>query len=310
MQKRKNQLRLMLLAALTAATVLVFWWLQPENRLEVPQDIFQIAELNKIDRVELESDSAAVVLGFTEGKWRVNDRYDADGNMIRVLFATLQQARPKRAVARAWQDSIFTTLSTSGVKVSLFEGEQLRKHFFAGGNATRSQAFFADPETKEVYVMTIPGYRVYVSGILELNESGWRDKLVFGFNWQNFKSLEALFPARPSENFRVAMTRDFFGIESMPEADTSRLNNFLDDVSLLTVDEYLTLPGLSDSLDQAEPQLEIRVTDVGNRTYRLRMFRSGPGRDVFGLIQESQVAVFAPRKFQALLKPKSFFNKK
>lgn len=310
MQKRKNQLRLMLLAALTVATVLVFWWLQPENRLEVPQDIFQVAELNRINKVELTSDSSAVALAFTAEKWRVNERYDADGNMIRVLFATLQQARPKRAVARAHQDSIFNILSKSGVHVSLFEGEQLRKHFFAGGNASRSQAFFADPETREVYVMTIPGYRVYVSGILELDENGWRDKLVFDFNWQNFKSLEALFPAKPAENFRVALTRNFFGIENMPEADTSRLNTFLDDVSLLTVDEYLTLPELSDSLDQSKPQLEIRVTDVGNRTYRLRMFASGPGQDVFGLIQESQVAVFAPRKFQALLKPKSFFSKK
>ncbi len=42
--------------------------------------------------------------------------------------------------------------------------------------------------------MNIPGYRVYVSGIFELDESGWREKRVFAFNWQNFQKLDAHFP--------------------------------------------------------------------------------------------------------------------
>jgi hypothetical protein len=143
-----------------------------------------------------------------------------------------------------------------------------------------------------------------------LGEGGWRDKYVFGFNWENFRSLEAIFPGRSAENFTVAMTRNFFGIQGMPEADTAKLNNFLDDVSLLTVEEYLREPELSDSLQRRQPQLEIRVTDVGNRTYRLRMFDFGPRQEIYGLIQDSQVALFHRRKFAALLKPASFFRKK
>jgi hypothetical protein len=208
------------------------------------------------------------------------------------------------------RDSVFERLSDSGVKVSLFQGQQLKKEFLAGGNTARSQAFFADPSSEQVYVMTIPGYRVYVSGILELAEGGWRDKYVFGFNWENFRTLEAIFPAKPEENFTVAMTKDFFGIQGMPEADTAKLNNFLDDVSLLTVEEYVSEPELRDSLLGRQPQLEIRVTDIGDRTYRLQMFDFGPRQEIYGLIQDSQVALFHRRKFAALLKPASFFRKK
>lgn len=299
-----------MLAVLTALTLLVFWWIQPENRQDAAPDIFQVEDLTAISRVEITDDTARVILAFEGNKWRVNNRYDADGSMVRVLFATLQQAQPKRAVARAHQDSIFNRLANSGVKVSLFEGQELRKEFFAGGNASRTQAFFGDPETQQVYVMTIPGYRVYVSGIFELNENGWRDKYVFGFNWENFKTLEAIFPQRKSDNFTVSMTRDFFGIQDMPDADTAKLNDFLDDVSLLTVEEYLTEPELSDSIQQNQPQLEIRVTDIGNRTYQLRIFNFGPRQEVYGLIQDAQVALFSRRKYTALLKPKSFFRKK
>lgn len=310
MRKRRNKVRLILLAVLTALTLLVFWWIQPEHRQNVAPHIFRVEDLSTISKVELADDTARVILAFEGNKWRVNNRYEADASMIRVLFATLQQAEPKRAVARAHEDSIFNRLARSGVKVSLFENQVLKKEFFAGGNVSRTQAYFADPETQSVYVMTIPGYRVYVSGILELNESGWRDKYVFGFNWENFKTLEAIFPQRNADNFTVAMTRDFFGIQGMPDADTTKLNNFLDDVSLLTVEEYLTVPGLSDSIQRQQPQVEIRVTDIGNRTYRLRLFDFGPRQEVYGLIQDAQMALFNRRKYTALLKPKSFFKEK
>jgi hypothetical protein len=310
MQRRRNKLRFILLALLTMATMLVLWWIQPENRLDVDADVFQVPALNTISRVELTSDSSKVALSYEDNRWRINDQYDADAGMVQVLFATLQQARPKRPVARTQRDSIFNTLSRSGVRVELFAGSEKRKEFFAGGNEGKSQAYFADPESQEVYVMTIPGYRVYVSGILELGVNGWRDKLVFNFNWETFKTLEARFPQRPAGNFTVSMTRNFFGIEGIADADTAKLNTFLDDVSLLTVEEYLPEPGLSDSLLRREPELEFLVSDIANRSYRLRMFNFGPRQEVYGIIQDSQIALFHRRKFQGLLKPKSFFRKK
>ncbi|MEX2235165.1 MAG: DUF4340 domain-containing protein [Cyclobacteriaceae bacterium] len=310
MQETKNKRRFILLAIQTVTILVLFWWIQPENRLDVDQDIFQVEDLNRIGKVEIVSDTSAVSLEFNGAQWRVNEKYDADGDMIRVLFATLQQARPKRAVATPRQDSIYSHLEKSGVKVSLFEGTELRKQFFAGGNKAKTQAFFADVSSNEVYVMTIPGYRVYVSGILELPESGWRNKFVFGFNWRNFKSLKTEFLQSPSENFTVSMGRDQFGIEGVAQSDTAILNTFLDEVSLLTVDEYVNEPGLKDSLLQTRPQMEILITDIANRTYRLRLFDQGQSSQVLGILQDSQAAIFSRRKIQPLLKPKSFFRKK
>ena len=308
MQERINKRRFILLAVLTLVTLVVFWWLQPENRLDIDQNIFRVDDLSSVSRVELASESSVVSLAFDGGQWRVNDRFDADANMIRVLFATLQQAVPKRAVASTRRDSVFHGLSESGVKVSLYSGDELRKQFYAGGNAARTQALFADPASQDVYVMSIPGYRVYVSGILELREQGWRDKFVFGFNWRNFRSLDVEFPEKPSENFNVSMSKDYFGIRGM-NADTAKLNTFLDNLSLLIVEEYVLEPKLTDSLQKVKPRVQFLVTDIGNRTYRLRLYQP-ESRSVLGLVQDSQAAVFEAGKIQPLLKPKSFFNKK
>lgn len=311
MQEQINRKRFILLAVLTAATLFAMWWVQPENHLAVDETLFRIPDLDQISKVELRtSGKDPVLLEFDGTRWQVNSQYKADGNMVRVLFATLQQAKPKRPVSEALRDSIFDSLTGAGVKVALYAGPELRKEFYAGGNAAKTQAFFADPETKAIYVMTIPGYRVYVSGILELDVSGWRDKFVFAFNWRNFKSLEARFPETPSANFTVSMQKDFFGINGLPEADTSRLNTFLDDVSLLTVEEYLSEPELIDSLKGVTPEMEIVVSDIGDRRYGLKLFDPGASREAYGLIQDSQAALFDRRKIQALRKPRSFFRKK
>jgi hypothetical protein len=309
MQRMRNKRQLILLAILVASTLLAFWWVQPENRIPVDQDAFRVPDLKAISKVELVSDSGTVTLSFNGGHWTVNGD-DADGNMINVLFATLQQARPRRMVGHTRRDSIYQVLVKHGVQVSLYEGNQLTKTFIAGGNAAKTQAFFADAVTQDVYVMAIPGYRVYVSGIFEMRESGWWDKLVFGFNWATFKSLKAEFPRTPSENFTVAMLRNRFGVEGIAETDTARLNTFLDDVSLLAVDEYVSEPGLKDSLLAMQPLMHITVADVGNRTYDLKLFVPEAPSRISGVVQDSRVAFFSRRKVHSLLKSKSFFKKK
>lgn len=310
MQERINKRRILSLVVLTIATALVYWWVKPGNELDVPQGVFRVDHLESIDAVRLASDTAAVRLAYNGTYWRVNDRYDADGDMIRVLFATLQQARPKRAVTNNDNDSLARALREEGIKVSLYRGDALAKEFYAGGNKAKTQAYFADPATDAVYVMHIPGYRVYVSGILELPRDAWRNKLVFGFNWRNFRDLEAEFPEKPGNNFRVSQRDRYFGIDGLANVDTARLNTFLDDVSLLTVDEYRSIPKLRDSLAQTVPQMEIRVTDVANRTYRLRLYEGRNRGRVLGLIGEDQPAVFSRQKVDAVLRPKSFFARK
>jgi hypothetical protein len=310
MQGKKNKRRFILLVVLTVSVLAVLWWMQPENRMDLEQDIFQVEDLSTINQVQLQSDTTSVTLSFNGSQWQVNEKYDADPNMIRVLFATLQQAIPRRKVARIREDSIYGALAVSGVEVSLYAGEELKERFVAGGNPAKTQAFFADPSTREVYVMNIPGYRVYVSGIFELAEGGWRDKLVFDFNWRNFKSLQVEFPSKPSDSFTVSRMENNFGIAGVGAVDTAKLHTFLDDLSLLRVEEYLSASELKDNLSQAQPLARLILADVGNRTHRLEIFPPEPSSRVMALIQNSQVAVLSREKIQGLLKPKSFFSKK
>jgi hypothetical protein len=194
MQEKRNVRLMISFVLLTAITVIAYWWLTSESTtIKIDKNIFKVEDFKSIDQVVIESPSGKVELKYGSSKWLVNEKYEADRNLIDVLFATLQQAEPKRPVAASLKDSLVNVVKHEGVKVSLMSDDKSVKVFFVGGNASKTQTYFLLDGTDDPYLMTIPGYRVYVSGIFELAENGWRDKRIFNFRWENFKSLTASF---------------------------------------------------------------------------------------------------------------------
>ncbi|MBT1705669.1 DUF4340 domain-containing protein [Chryseosolibacter indicus] len=309
MQEQRNKRLFISLVVLAVITASVFYLTQQEATSFVDNNIFKVSDTEQIDRVVLDSKNGRVELSYVNSRWIVNKQYPADGNMIKVLFATLQQVNVKRPVSAKQADSISRKIRGEGVHVLLYEGETQRKSFYAGGNNVKTQAFFTTEVGNEAYLVNIPGYRVYVSGIFELNSDGYRDKYVFNFNWQNFKSLEADFPANPADNFKVEFERNFFTIKGETKVDTAKLNTFLDNVSLLTVDEYRSNNTIADSLAGLKPVMTLTIEDIATRKYLLKLYSPERKGQIMGLINENP-GLFNKKKISAILKPKSFFRKK
>jgi hypothetical protein len=158
--------------------------------------------------------------------------------------------------------------------------------------------------------VTIPGYRVYVSGIFELSESGWRDKFVFGFNWRNFHRLETKFPQRPSDDFEIVMDDGLPVLKGLESIDTTKLNNFLDEVSLLTADHFSTASPSLDSLARTKPLVSFSVSDVAGKAYLLQIYpASDMSLQYLGLINGTQWARFNKNRISGILHGRSFFQK-
>lgn len=311
MQEKKNKRLAILFAALCCMTAIVYWVGLDDGTVSVDKNKFKNFDLKAIDHIILESKGGRVELKFTGSKWEVNNQFDADASMIQVLFATLQQAEPKRPVAESMRDSVNNALKLQGAKVTLMEAGEAKHSFYAGGNAQKTQAFFAEAaDDMTPYLVAIPGYRVYVSGIFEVPEKDWKNKYVFGFNWRNFERLESEFPNKPADGFLVALQDNFFAVQGLLNLDTAKLNTYLDDVSLLTVDEYKDKPIFPDSLSKPSPVVVIVVKDVAQRAYKLELYPSkGVEQQVPALINGTQWALIAPEKVQKIIKKKAFFEK-
>jgi hypothetical protein len=307
-QERRNKRSLLVLVTLIGLCVATFFLIRQSDRPAVDKSTFRDFDSETVDKIRIESADDTVELTFENSRWKVNKEYPADRNLVTLLFATIKQAEPKRELNA--NDTTVNPIEKSGSKVTLYASGQPVRNFIAAGNSSKTQSLFKDSKTGKVYVMSIPGYRVYVSGIFELKTGGWRDKFVFGsFNWRNFQSLEARFPEKPSENFKVqAEGTGIFGITGI-KTDTSRLNTFLDDVSLLAVDDYLESSQLRDSLTQVKPFLQLIITDIASKQQTLSVYRESK-RGVLGFLESNQPVLFNPERVRNIVRPKSYFVQK
>jgi hypothetical protein len=309
MQQKRNIRLLISLCVLIAITAVVVFLFNRESAT-VDKAVFQVDDLKTIDKVILEQDSTKTELAIEGVRWKVNGQ-PADRALIDVLFATLQQAEPKRKVSDKLADSLKTFLETEGVHVTLSRSGEPVLDFFAGGNSSKTQAYFTKAGDDDVYVVVIPGYRVYTSGIFELEAPGWKDRQVFNFNWQNFKSLNVAFTTSPAGNYEVTIDNAMAKINGV-KGDTTKFNSFMDAVLQLTVDQYLTREEAKvyDSTLISGQGFEISITDISNKTYTLKLYPEAGKPQVFGVVQESYPAVFDSRKILPLMKTKEWFTKK
>ena len=309
MQKRKN---IQLLLSLTVMIVLIiglFFFNNSKNNTEVDKGIFQITNLEKVDHIVLQSAKEKIDLRFDGARWLVNGTNEADQQMITVLFAALKQVEAKRKVAAGIQDSVKNEINKNGIKVSCFGGSALAKEFWSEGNKSKSETYFQLSDGIP-YLVTIPGYRVYVASVFEVPANDWRDKRVFNFNWQNIKSLEVNFPSDTKQSFRAAFIGSFFSIEGIA-TDTTKLDKFMDALFQLRAEKIL------DSVETRKyqnvltqtPLMEIKISDIGNQTYPLTIFPIEKNSDVI-VGKVNDVVLLNPMAIREIFRNKNYFVQK
>jgi len=310
MPKRNNIYLLGSLLIMTIFLVVILFFGNSNDTISIDKNLFKVADQTKIDHVILKKANEQVELYFDGSKWMVNNSFEADRQLIQVFFATLLQAQPRRPVAQRLRDSIHQQIVKAGVEVKLFEGETLMKNFMVMGNDRKTETYYESVGELSPYLVAIPGYRVYVAAIFELADYEWRDKRIFNFNWQNFKRLTASFPGNEKENYAISFQNGFFGLEGIPGADTTRLNDYLDAVSLVQAVRYVPVAESTnyDSLFSTRPYYSIEVTDIANRTYSIDIFT--PVKEnplVSGKLHDGQVVLIGREDFIRLNRKRSHF---
>ena len=276
---------------------------------QVDKDVFKIDNLAAIDRIQFKSQGRDVELSFNGSRWLVNKDYDADDQLVTVLFATLQQVEAKRKVATSLSDSIASMLKRTGIKVSLFTGSDIEMELFVGGNAGKKETYFMTTDNIP-YIMSIQGYRVYVAGVFELDQNGWRDKRIFNFNWRNFKKLSAQFTDPAKKGFVIEDQGFGFDITNTTGTDTTRLNDYLDAISLLVANDIISQGEneVYDSVLQTRPALTIEILDLGDNKFSLDLYEPINGDDqVAGKMNGNEGVLFDRQQVLPLLQGREYF---
>lgn len=310
-QQKKNIRLLITWLLLLAATSFIYFSQGPSERVNVPRGLFAIADPSIIDRVGLASAKAENTLKFSNNVWNVNELYKADPQRVTVLFAILKQNRVRRRVAKSRQGTVDSLMALTGVDVIFYRGSKEVKKFRVAGSEDGSLSYFRQ-RPGENYVVEIPGYRVNLAGIFELDENGWRDPLVFDMNWTNLQEVNMLYPGRGASQFDVTYDGRSLQLQQLAEADTAKLTELLDNISRLHVREYLDPGDVEKHPGFTAPvQATIVVRDIIGNFYTVEFFgQETEQQEILGRIDSTGYAVFEFNQVRRILRPKRYFEVK
>lgn len=312
MQRKRNIKLIVVLVALIVSTVLAYFFTRPADKIKVDRTIFAYEDPAGINQVVFEKANHSDTLQFDGAFWRVNNTYDADPQRVSVIFAILKQERVRRKVAKQQEDSLQQAFEENGVHVTFYENGSAVKDFYVLGDDASKMTYMAERPDEQAYIVEIPGYRSYLAGIYELDVNGWRNPRIFDFNWANLKGVDVLYP-QSEKGFKVGFDQSFYQVHGLAETDSSRLTDFLDDVSLLYANDFLDTKEVEKYKNQVsvEPQAVISVYDVGDKAYTLEVYETLPNnREIIGRKDSSDYVIFDVSRIRKVLRPKSFFKKK
>jgi hypothetical protein len=305
MRQRQKNIRLTgILIVLVIVTSLVWIFGGKRNTLDVPRDLFSYTETESIDEAIIGEDT----LSFDGNYWMVNGDFKADPQRVEVFFAIAKQVQVRRQASQSQMDSLNERMSREGVNVRLFQEGELVKQYQVWNNPSRGMTWMRIEDTP--YLVEIPGYRSYLGGIFELDENSWRYPIIYDINWQNLQGVSVNYPEKEEASFDISYSKGFYGINSLPQTDSLKVTDFLDNLSLLYVNDYLFQREMEsyDSLLDTQ-QANIIVRDVGQNAYVLDIYEKVPGRDeILIRIDSSQYGLADYQRVKTLLKPRSFFR--
>ncbi len=300
---RKNWALAIILVVLTGVLGIMLSSKRTATNMQVNKTLFAVADTAAIDKIVLrQPDGLVQTLNRRNGYWQLNDNHAVDPAIMQLMLSALSQVQVKRPVARNQQEEVLDQLSSQGVEVELNDSPANR--FVAGGRAEDAISYFARDD--QAYVVELPGYSSFISGIFYLKEGDMRNKMLTTLNSMNFQGLDVVYPADSVQNVSIRFQDNMLGAVGIERPDSTVLFQYMMIYEPLQIAGYLT-PGEDpgyDSLLQTAPQAIFSMHTVGNTEgLRLQLYPPLPGRPYrLGYLPKQKEAVLIDERLaQAML---------
>lgn len=312
MQRKKNITLLIIFLTLLTWTI-VYLNLENENSgISLDESKFSIVDTAAVQKISIKGYNISNILSRGTQNWVVNDQYPMDPSMQKVLMSVLHQVSVKRTVPKNDLERIRDDIHSNGYEIEITDEEGTKKVFYAGGNGI-SLSYFMD-EDNIPYVVHLPGYESYVTGIFEVHENDWRDRLLFQTSWLGLKSFTLGYPDDPGNSINISADNNLYSIKGIEKIDTTVLMNYLDEISFFYTDQFIDqgqIP-LYDSLINTKPFVEMYVNSLGMKDpVKIIFFEKQPGENVMlGLLNDNQMCLFNVNRIRIIFQKKEYFTYK
>lgn len=270
-----------------------------------------------ITKISYSTDSSSVFLALKgKDKWKVNNKFNARENLIKLMMVGLAKAEVKRPVAEENKEKVLKYLSSKGVKVKI-EGDEKTVSFLIISNENdANSSYYLAEGSKEPLIIYVPGFSGDMTNLFKLDESGWRSKELFRSNPMTIQNIKVTYPSQPQSSFEIIYTEGRnFRIPGVINMDSTRLFTYLLQYEQVNVDNYITENKdlILEKLKKEKPNAIIELKDIDPlKSKTVLLFgESRVNKGIYCVIKESsELVVIKPETLMRLLVRKELFNKK
>ena len=161
--------------------------------------------------------------------------------------------------------------------------------------------------------MEIPGYNNYISGIFELTENQWRDRVLFSTTWRSLQSLNIDY-IESEEDLDIFFDEKFLTVKGVNKLDTTSLMDYIGQYQYFQINDFLEKGKYKkyDSLFQTKHMAVVTINDIDtSKNRKLEVYPLMEGENFYLLTDEKEEMMVIDRKrMENILSKKAQFISK
>jgi len=172
---------------------------------------FSVSEEDVIDKIIMSDKKGnKIELKKKDSIWIINNKHKVWDRQIEYTLGVMKDIRVKSSVSEQKMEFVIRNISTSGVKIEIFEQDDKIRSYYIGGNTSDHQGTYMIMEqSNEAYIMHIPDRhpgilnpKYGIEGIY-INENIWRKPIVIDFSENNIQEIIVKDLDKPKQSFKI-----------------------------------------------------------------------------------------------------------
>ncbi len=233
-----------------------------KNTLNEELSQFKVLDTASVDKIFMaDKSNRKVLLTKENGKWKVDQQFEARPDIISDLMNVLARVEVKQFVPKTAVSNTLKSLAVNSTKVEIYQKGKLTKVFYVGGPTQDHYGTYMLLEGSTVpFICYIPGFRGYLTPYFIPFAEEWRDKTIFSYHINQIKSVQVDFVRAPEQSYRIEHNNGQFAIRLLKD------NQLLPSVDTLQVKDYMKLfkvVGFESFLNVNKARLDSVTTKYG-----------------------------------------------
>jgi len=258
------------------------------------KDTANIVKIYMVDK-----NNRSVVFDRTDKGWMLNENLKAHKKNVNMLLKTIKSLDVKYPVPQKSFNTVVKLLAGSSVKVEIYKNDyyinigqlqlfpyvkKARVYYVGAATMDNMGSYMIMEGAERPYVVTMPGFRGFVSARFTTNEQDWQSHAIFRIPYKNIQEIKVERVFDPQSSFQIRKLEKGYEIMALqsrqiiPVYDTVALFTFLDGFKNVNFEALIDdmTDHKRDSLLNSTPVHIINITETNGEKHELKTFKMIP----------------------------------